>query len=79
MGRTVAGEQCRHGGVWFGPSLGSLVCCTRSHGSAYRGRVVAPFRKGGKNDTADAEAIAIAARQPTMRFVRSRLSISKRS
>lgn len=30
---------------------------------------VVPFRKGGKNDTADAEAIAIAARQPTMRFV----------
>jgi transposase len=30
---------------------------------------VVPFRKGGKNDTADAEAVAIAARQPTMRFV----------
>jgi transposase len=30
---------------------------------------VVPFRKGGKNDGADAEAIAIAARQPTMRFV----------
>jgi transposase len=30
---------------------------------------VKPFRLGGKNDTADAEAIAIAARQPTMRFV----------
>ena len=30
---------------------------------------VVPFRKGGKNDGNDAEAIAIAARQPTMRFV----------
>jgi transposase len=33
---------------------------------------VAPFRKGGagvKNDTRDAEAVAIAARQPDMRFV----------
>lgn len=30
---------------------------------------VKPFRKSGKNDAADAEAIAIAARQPTMRFV----------
>lgn len=30
---------------------------------------VKPFRKGGKNDAADAEAVAIAACQPTMRFV----------
>lgn len=30
---------------------------------------VTPFRKSGKNDAHDAEAIAIAARQPTMRFV----------
>jgi transposase len=30
---------------------------------------VKPFRPGGKNDAADAEAIAVAARQPTMRFV----------
>lgn len=30
---------------------------------------VVAFRKGGKNDGNDAEAIAIAARQPTMRFV----------
>jgi len=29
---------------------------------------VVPFRKSGKNDANDAEAIAIAARQPTMRF-----------
>jgi transposase len=30
---------------------------------------VKPFRPRGKNDAADAEAIAVAARQPTMRFV----------
>ena len=30
---------------------------------------VVPFRQGGKNDGNDALAIAIAARQPTMRFV----------
>jgi transposase len=30
---------------------------------------VVAFRKGGKNDGNDAEAIAIAGRQPTMRFV----------
>ena len=30
---------------------------------------VKPFRPGCKNDAADAEAIAVAARQPTMRFV----------
>lgn len=30
---------------------------------------VAPFRQGGKNDGNDALAIAVAARQPTMRFV----------
>jgi len=30
---------------------------------------VKPFRPEGKNDTADAQAIAVAARQPTMRFV----------
>lgn len=30
---------------------------------------VVAFRKGGKNDGNDAEAIAIVARQPTIRFV----------
>jgi len=30
---------------------------------------VKPFRPEGKNDAADAQAIAVAARQPTMRFV----------
>jgi transposase len=61
---TIAMESCssaHHWGRWF----------------AARGHTVhliapeffAPFRKGGKNDAADAEAIAVAARQPTMRFV----------
>jgi transposase len=61
---NVAMEACgsaHHWGRWFA-------------GRGHRARLIAaefvvPFRKGGKNDTADAEAVAIAARQPTMRFV----------
>jgi transposase len=61
---NVAMEACgssHHWGRWF---------AARGHTA----RLIAPefvvaFRKGGKNDTADAEAVAIAARQPTMRFV----------
>jgi transposase len=61
---NVAMESCsssHHWGRWF---------AARGHTA----RLIAPefvvaFRKGGKNDTADAEAVAIAARQPTMRFV----------
>lgn len=60
----VAMEACssaHHWGRWF---------AARGHTV----RLIAPefaiaFRKGGKNDTADAQAIAIAAVQPTMRFV----------
>jgi transposase len=61
---NVAMEACgsaHHWGRWFA-----------AHGHSARliaAEFVMPFRKGGKNDTADAEAIAIAARQPTMRFV----------
>lgn len=61
---TVAMEACssaHHWGRWF---------ASRGHIA----RLIAPefiegFRKGGKNDSNDAEAIAIACRQPTMRFV----------
>lgn len=61
---NVAMEACSssyHWGRWF---------AARGHTA----RLIAPefvvaFRKGGKNDTADAEAVAIAACQPTMRFV----------
>lgn len=61
----VAMEACgsaHHWGRWFA-----------ARGQATRliaPEFVVPFRKGRKNDTADAEAVAIAARQPTMRFVR---------
>jgi transposase len=69
---------------WAATCPGSVVameaCATAHHWGRFfaaRGHTVrliaaefvAPFRKGGKNDTADAEAIAIAASQPTMRFV----------
>jgi transposase len=61
---TVAMEACgsaHHWGRWF---------AARGHTARLMAaEFVLPFRKGGKNDTADAEAIAIAARQPTMRFV----------
>ena len=61
---NVAMEACgsaHHWGRWF---------AARGHTARLiAAAFVTPFRKGGKNDTADAEAIAIAARQPTMRFV----------
>lgn len=53
--------SAHHWGRWFA-----------AHGHTARlipAEFVVPFRKGGKNDTADAEAVAIASRQPTMRFV----------
>jgi transposase len=60
----VAMEACgsaHHWGRWF---------AARGHTARLiAAEFVTPFRKGGKNDTADAEAVAIAARQPTMRFV----------
>jgi len=61
---NVAMEACgsaHHWGRWF---------AARGHTARLMAaEFVVPFRKGGKNDAADAEAIAIAARQPTMRFV----------
>jgi transposase len=57
-------EACgssHHWGRWF---------AARGHTTRLiAAEFVKPFRPGGKNDTADAEAIAVAARQPTMRFV----------
>jgi transposase len=61
---NVTMEACgsaHHWGRWF-TARGHT---TRLIAAAF----VTPFGQGGKNDTADAEAIAIAARQPTMRFV----------
>src|SRR5215471_1123637 len=61
---NVAMEACgsaHHWGRWF---------AARGHTARLiAAEFVVAFRKGGKNDTADAEAVAIAARQPTMRFV----------
>jgi transposase len=61
---NVAMEACgsaHYWGRWF---------AARGHtAQLIAAEFVVPFRKGGKNDTADAEAIAVAARQPTMRFV----------
>ncbi len=61
---NVAMEACgssHHWGRWF---------AVRGHAAhLIAAEFVKPFRKGGKNDGADAEAIAIAARQATMRFV----------
>lgn len=61
---NVAMEACgssHHWGRWFA-ARGHTV-------QLIAAEFVVPFRKSGKNDGADAEAIAIAARQPTMRFV----------
>jgi transposase len=69
MGRTVIPVPRGDGGLRFLPSLASLVCRARSLTRLIAAEFVKPFRPGGKNDTADAEAIAVAARQPTMRFV----------
>jgi transposase len=61
---NVVMEACgsaHHWGRWF---------AARGHTARLiAAEFIVAFRKGGKNDTADAEAIAIAARQPTMRFV----------
>lgn len=60
----VAMEACgsaHHWGRWFS-ARGHTACLIAAE-------FVKPFRLGGKNDAVDAEAIAIAARQPTMRFV----------
>jgi transposase len=53
--------SAHHWGRWFS-ARGHTPCLIAAE-------FVKPFRLGGKNDAADAEAIAIAGRQPTMRFV----------
>lgn len=59
---AVAMEACsnaHHWGRWFA-SRGHVVCLIVPE-------FIEEFRKGGKNDSNDAEAIAIACRQPIMR------------
>ena len=57
-------EACSSAHHW-GRRLSAAGHTVRLMASAF----VVPFRKSGENDANDAEAIAIAARQPTMRFV----------
>jgi transposase len=61
---TVAMEACSSAHHW-GRWLAARGHSVRLIAPAF----VTPFRKSGKNDAHDAEAIAIAACQPTMRFV----------
>ena len=63
-GRIVAMEACSSAHHW-GRLLAARSHTVRLIAPAF----VTPFRKSGKNDDHDAEAIAIAASQPTMRFV----------
>ena len=61
---TVAMRACGSGHHW-GRSLAARGHSVRLIAAEF----VGAFRQGGKNDGNDALAIAIAARQPTMRFV----------
>jgi transposase len=61
---VVAMEACSSAHHW-GRRLAAAGHTVRLMAPAF----VVPFRKSGKNDANDAEAIAVAARQPTMRFV----------
>lgn len=63
-GSVVAMEACSSAHHW-GRLLSARGHTVRLIAPAF----VTPFRKSGKNDDNDAEAIAIAASQPTMRFV----------
>ena len=61
---TVAMEACGSAHYW------GRTFAARGHTARLiAAEFVVPFRQGGKNDGNDALAIAIAARQPTMRFV----------
>jgi transposase len=63
-GSVVAMEACSSAHHW-----GRLLAARGHTVRLIAPSFVAPFRKSGKNDEHDAEAIAIAACQPTMRFV----------
>lgn len=61
---VIAMEACGSAHHW------GRVFAARGHAARLiAAEFVVPFRQGGKNDGNDALAIAIAARQPTMRFV----------
>jgi hypothetical protein len=60
----------RDGGMWFSASLGPVVCSAWSHYMSHRSRVRQTVQAWWQQRCGrDAEAIVIAARQPTMRFV----------
>ena len=61
---TVAMEACGSAHHW-----GRFFAARGHTARLLAAEFVVPFRQGGKNDGNDALAIAIAARQPTMRFV----------
>jgi transposase len=61
---TVAMEACGSAHHW-----GRFFAARGHTARLMAAEFVAPFRQGGKNDGNDALAIAVAARQPTMRFV----------
>jgi transposase len=61
---TVAMEACGSAHYW-----GRFFAVRGHTARLIAAEFVVPFRQGGKNDGNDALAIAIAARQPTMRFV----------
>ncbi len=63
-GSVVAMEACSSAHHW-----GRLLAARGHTARLIAPAFVTPFRKSGKNDDNDAEAIAIAASQPTMRFV----------
>jgi len=61
---TVAMEACGSAHYW-----GRFFAARGHTARLIATEFVVPFRQGGKNDDNDALAIAIAARQPTTRFV----------
>ena len=61
---TVAMEACGSAHHW-----GRFFAARGHTARLLAAEFVVPFRQGGKNDGNDALAIAIATRQPTMRFV----------
>lgn len=59
----------RDGGVLRRARVGEAASCARPRRAADRATFVAAYRKGGKNDGNDAEAICEAVSRPSMRFV----------
>jgi transposase len=79
--RTVRRDQLVHAMAALSPCLVGMEACSGAHewGRQFQGlghtvklmapRFVAPYRKSGKNDGNDAEAVCEAVTRPSMRFV----------